>query len=100
MVPSQVLGRFQARSGHRLRQRWATAKHWATLERMSDPLTASDFLPLILRLPHDERVRLAKLALRAAARSDSLPAAELAPLSPNDLLLEDEPLAWESEGWR
>jgi hypothetical protein len=38
---------------------------------MSDPLTASDFWPLIL---HDERVRLAKLALRAAARNDSLPA--------------------------
>ena len=33
---------------------------------MSDPLTASDFWPLILKLPHDERVRLAKLALRAA----------------------------------
>jgi hypothetical protein len=38
---------------------------------MSDPLTASDFWPLILKLPHDERVRLAKLALRAAAHDDS-----------------------------
>ena len=38
---------------------------------MSDPLTASDFWPLILKLPHDERVLLAKLALRAAAKDDS-----------------------------
>jgi hypothetical protein len=42
---------------------------------MSDPLTASDFWPLILKLPHDERVRLAKLALRAAAHDDSAAAA-------------------------
>ena len=42
---------------------------------MSDPLTASDFWPLILKLPHDERVLLAKLALRAAAQGDSSAAA-------------------------
>ncbi len=42
---------------------------------MSDPLTASDFWPLILKLHHDERVRLAKLALRAAATDDASAAA-------------------------
>jgi hypothetical protein len=30
---------------------------------MSNGLTARDFWPLVLKLPHDERIRLAKLAL-------------------------------------
>jgi len=30
------------------------------------PLTADDLLPLVAKLPHDEQVRLAQLALRAA----------------------------------
>jgi hypothetical protein len=47
----------------------------ANIEQMSDPLTASDFWPLILKLPHEERVRLAKLALRAAASDDASAAA-------------------------
>jgi hypothetical protein len=67
---------------------------------MSDPLTASDFWPLILKLPHDERVRLAKLALRAAASDDSSAAAyAAAPPAPDEFSSEDEPLAWESQGW-
>lgn len=40
------------------------------LVSMSDPLTARD-LCLLLKLPHDERVRLAKLALKAAATDDA-----------------------------
>jgi hypothetical protein len=67
---------------------------------MSDPLTASDFWPLILKLPHDERVRLAKLALRAAATDDSSPEAyAAAPPTPDEFSSDDEPLAWESQGW-
>ena len=67
---------------------------------MSDPLTASDFWPLILKLPHDERVRLAKLALRAAAHDDSAAAAyAVAPPSPDEFSSDEEPLAWESQGW-
>jgi hypothetical protein len=67
---------------------------------MSDPLTASDFWPLILKLPHDERVLLAKLALRAAAQADSLvPAYAAVPPSPDEFSSDDEPLAWESQGW-
>ena len=34
---------------------------------MSEPLTAHDLWPLIVKLDHDERMRLVKLALRAAA---------------------------------
>ena len=67
---------------------------------MSDPLTASDFWPLILKLPRDERVRLAKLALRAAARDDSSAAAYAAtPPASDEFSSDDEPLAWEAEGW-
>jgi hypothetical protein len=67
---------------------------------MSDPLTASDFWPLILKLPHDERVRLAKLALRAAADDDSAAAAyAAAPPAPDEFSSDEEPLAWEGQGW-
>lgn len=67
---------------------------------MSDSLTASDFWPLILRLSRDERVRLAKLALRAAAVDDSAPAAyAAAPPAPDEFSSDDDPLAWESQGW-
>jgi hypothetical protein len=66
---------------------------------MSDPLTASDFWPLILKLPHDERVRLAKLALRAAANDPSAVSYAAAPPSPDEFSSDDEPLAWEAEGW-
>jgi hypothetical protein len=34
---------------------------------MDTPLTAQDLWPLRLKLPHDEQVRLAKLALHAAS---------------------------------
>lgn len=67
---------------------------------MSDPLTASDFWPLILKLPHDERVRLAKLALRAAANDGASAAAyAAAPPTADEFSSDDEALAWESEGW-
>jgi hypothetical protein len=62
---------------------------------MSAPLTDSHFLPLILNLPHDEHVRLARLALRGPAH-DNLSAAPA--LTPNELSLADEPLAWDAEG--
>jgi hypothetical protein len=67
---------------------------------MSAPLTASDFWPLILKLPHDERVRLAKLALRAAATADaSAEAYAAAPPTPDEFASDDELLAWEGQGW-
>ncbi|HEY2406706.1 MAG TPA: hypothetical protein VGI10_11920 [Polyangiaceae bacterium] len=66
---------------------------------MSDPLTASDFWPLILKLPHDERVRLAKLALRAAAQDDPADAYASAPPATDEFTTDEEPLAWEGHGW-
>ena len=38
---------------------------------MSQTLTAQNLWPLVQKLPTDEQVRLAKLALRAAAQSGS-----------------------------
>jgi len=67
---------------------------------MSGPLTASDFWPLILKLPHDQRVQLAKLALRAAASDDlSLVAYAAVPPTSDEFSSDDEPLAWEGQGW-
>jgi hypothetical protein len=72
----------------------------ANIEQMSDPLTASDFWPLILKLPHEERVRLAKLALRAAASDDASAAAyAAAPPTTEEFSSDQEALAWEAEGW-
>ena len=71
-----------------------------TFQQMSNPLAASDFWPLILKLPHDERVRLAKLALRAASHDDSSAGAyAAAPPAPDEFSSDDEPLAWEGQGW-
>jgi hypothetical protein len=63
---------------------------------MSDLLTAIDFWPLILKLPHDERVRLAKLALRATADD---PSAATHSATADEFSLDEEPLAWEGQGW-
>jgi hypothetical protein len=67
---------------------------------MAAPLTASDFWPLILKLPHEERLRLAKLALRAAAEEgDDAAAYAAAPPSADEFSEDDEPLAWDADGW-
>lgn len=65
---------------------------------MSAPLTAHDLWPLVLKLPHDERVRLAKLALKAAATDDAA-AYRAAPPDTSEFGSDDEPLSWEGEGW-
>jgi len=65
---------------------------------MSQPLTAHDLWPLVLKLPHDERVRLAKLALKAAA-SDDAAAYRAAPPDVAEFGSNEESLAWEAEGW-
>lgn len=65
---------------------------------MSNELTAQDILPLVLKLPHDERIRLAKLTLKAAATDDAA-AYRTTPASIEEFGGEDDPLAWEGEGW-
>lgn len=64
------------------------------------PLTAEDLLPLVEKLSHDEQVRLARLALRAA-RDPSRDAAlyRAKPVQPDEFSQEDEGGAWEGAGW-
>jgi hypothetical protein len=68
---------------------------------METPLTARDLWPLLLKLPHDEQLRLAKLALYAASgggREDAR-AYQAAPPAEDEFSIADNPLAWEGEGW-
>ena len=64
---------------------------------MGYSLTARDFWLLILKLPHDERVRLAKLGLRAANGSSA--ATFAAAPAGDEFPSDDEPLAREGQGW-
>lgn len=65
---------------------------------MSNGLTAHDLWPLVLKLPHDERVRLSRLVLRADA-SDDAAAYLAAPPDVTEFGFDGDPLAWEGEGW-
>jgi len=63
--------------------------------------TAEDLWPLVQKLSHDEQVRLAKLALRAASRGPEADAEayDTAPPAPDEFSSDDDALAWEAEGW-
>lgn len=63
-------------------------------------LTADDLLPLVSKLPHDQQVRLARLALWAAAREGAdLEAYRAHPPSADEFGSEDDCLGWDGEGW-
>ena len=67
---------------------------------MSEPRTALDLWPLVVGLPHDEQLKLAKLALKAAASTgDDRSAYERRPPGDQEFSCEEDPLAWEGEGW-
>ena len=68
---------------------------------MDVPLTARDLWPLLLKLPHDEQLRLAKLAFHAASGRglDDNRAYQAAPPSADEFSIADDPLTWEGEGW-
>lgn len=64
---------------------------------MSHTLTAEDLLPLVARLDPRERPRLVRL-IEVAAERDA--AAYLAmPVREDEFGTDEEPLAWEAEGW-
>lgn len=67
---------------------------------MAQPLTADDLLPLVAKLTHDEQVRLAQLALRAA-RDGMLDAAayQAKPVRPDEFSQDEEGASWDAEGW-
>ena len=65
---------------------------------MSKPLTADDVLPLIAVLSYQERARLLRLIVgRSAPLADD--AYRVAPPRPDEFSSDEEPLAWEGEGW-
>jgi hypothetical protein len=67
---------------------------------MAEPLTADDLLPLVAKQPHDEQVRLARLALRAAGNAMRDAAAYgTTPVRPDELSQDEDGAAWEGEGW-
>lgn len=69
---------------------------------MNHTLTAEDLWPLVRKLPHDEQVRLARLALRAATARSGAADAEAyraTPPAADEFSHDEDPLAWEAEGW-
>ena len=67
------------------------------MQAMAKPLTADDIIPLVASLTPQERVRL----LRLIALSQGTDAAvyESVPPSRDEFSSDEEPLAWEAEGW-
>lgn len=68
---------------------------------MATPLTANDLWPVLLKLPHDERVRLATLALKAASLREGEEPSGYASVPPgaDEFGADGDPLAWDAEGW-
>ncbi|HEY3353882.1 MAG TPA: hypothetical protein VGQ83_11585 [Polyangia bacterium] len=64
-------------------------------------LTADDLWPLVSKLPREELVRLARLALgRAATPSSEGESYERSPVMREEFNDEGaDPLAWDAEGW-
>ena len=67
------------------------------IQSMTPPLTAEDIAPLIASLTPQERVRLFRLVTLPNHRDAA--AYESAPPAKDEILVEDEPLAWDSDGW-
>jgi hypothetical protein len=65
-----------------------------------DALSALDLLPLLLKLPADEQVRLAALALEAAHRQRSdAEAYRQTPPTADEFGDVDDNLGWDADGW-
>ena len=71
------------------------------MQRMAQsPLKARDLLPLVRRLSHAEQLRLVELALHAAASNgDDAEVYRAAPPRDDEFSSDDDPLAWEADGW-
>ena len=65
---------------------------------MAKSLTAEDLLPLIAGLTTPERVRLLRLITRRPG-SDAAAAYRAQPPGADEFSADDDPLAWDSEGW-
>ncbi len=65
---------------------------------MAETLTADDLWPLVQKLPHDEQVKLARRALRAAALADAR-VYRAHPPTADEFGDETSGLDWDAEGW-
>jgi len=66
-------------------------------KRMPKQLTADDILPLVAALTPRERARL--LRFMASTRGDDVSVYRMLPPSVDEFSTDEEPLAWEAEGW-
>jgi hypothetical protein len=64
---------------------------------MAKPMTADDLLPLIATLAPRERVRLMRLITEQ--RGDEAAIYAAVPPQKDEFSADEEPLAWEAEGW-
>ncbi|MCC6588344.1 MAG: hypothetical protein IT168_16750 [Bryobacterales bacterium] len=64
---------------------------------MLTPLTVEEIVPLVDALPPEERVRLVRLITRSLNSDSAIYAAR--PPAGDEFSTDDEPLAWDSEGW-
>jgi hypothetical protein len=60
-------------------------------------LTADDIMSLVASLPDSERIKL--LRRIASPRGDDVSAYVAAPPKPDEFSGDDEPIAWDAEGW-
>lgn len=67
------------------------------MQSMANALTADDILPLVASLTPRERLRL--LRLIALQQGADAPVYRSAPPSPDEFSADEEPLAWDAEGW-
>jgi hypothetical protein len=64
---------------------------------MAKTLTVDDILPLVASLTPHERVRL--LRLIALPQGEDAPVYRSVPPSRDEFSADDEPLAWDADGW-
>ena len=67
------------------------------MQAMPKPLTADDIIPLVASLTPQERVRL--LRLIALPQGADAPVYRPVPPSRDEFSADEEPLAWDAEGW-
>ena len=67
------------------------------MQAMPKPLRADDIIPLVASLTPRERVRL--LRLIALPQGADAPVYQSVPPSGDEFSADEEPLAWEADGW-
>jgi hypothetical protein len=67
------------------------------MQSMAKTLTADDILPLVASLTPRERIRL--LRLIALPQGADAPVYQSVPPSRDEFSSDEEPLAWDAEGW-